>query len=235
MTGPCRRHLFVLGVIVALSIVFIPSTTDAFVSHVMTTNHQVSTNTKGRFGMTMMTNSSDDFLSTVGERTMEEILDELFRLQANVDLDGLKLSSDDFLSTVGERTMEEILDELFRLQANVDLDGLKLLSIVLHSESQKQINGDSAPWAKFRVTKRIVEIAINIMEEEQAELYQRSINQAESTTLGLDKLLKHNHDLLAFQERVENLFDWYDKFQFRTYMAPYFSMIQSVEPGKLVC
>jgi hypothetical protein len=200
MTGPCRRHLFVLGVIVALSIVFIPSTTDAFVSHVMTTNHQVSTNTKGRFGMTMMTNSSDDFLSTVGERTMEEIL-----------------------------------DELFRLQANVDLDGLKLLSIVLHSESQKQINGDSAPWAKFRVTKRIVEIAINIMEEEQAELYQRSINQAESTTLGLDKLLKHNHDLLAFQERVENLFDWYDKFQFRTYMAPYFSMIQSVEPGKLVC
>jgi hypothetical protein len=51
-------------------------------------------------------------------------------------------------------------------------------------------------------------------------------------TAGLDEGLKHNIDVDAFSNRVEDLFKWYDDGKSSQYMAPYFPVIQSSGTGK---
>jgi hypothetical protein len=135
----------------------------------------------------------------------------------------------DFLLTIGRKTPKELRDERWRLEETNDVDGLKRLLAAVDAEIVRKGENRDAAMVKERYW---LDDSITSLERFEADNYQRAIRNAESTTLGLEEPLKSKFNLTAFQERVLDLFDWYDQRQSHFYMAPYFPMIQSSGTGK---
>jgi hypothetical protein len=148
-----------------------------------------------------------------------------------------KVKTDAMYDDDFELTKENIKQKIRRLEDNE----MELLKFQNYLQEQRTLLKNKQTLS-LEERETMIEILANgegrieeVLEALQQKKTASTANVSDRVTTvtdGLDERLKHNIDVIAFKERVMQLFDWYDKEEYKEYIGPYFPMIQSSGMGK---